>query len=439
LVFEKWPFFILAAGSCVLTFLAQRSEAVVSASLYPVTARIANAVVAYVDYLLKTFWPIALAPIYPMALAVPRAQVAGSTVLLVAVSWLCWRARRSRPHLLVGWLWFLGTLVPVIGLVQVGSQTLADRYTYIPSMGLLLALTIEIRGWVSRRQLRPGPCIFAAGFILTACLCLSARQIGYWTDGQTLFTRTVAITRDNPLAQYNLAIALEKKGAQVDARQHYEEALRLNPALPEAHHNLGDLLSELGKTNEAIFHYRESLRVKEDQPVIHENLGALLVKRGAFDEAMTHYARAAQLDPQDARPNYLMGKALLRQGRTFEALDHFRDALHRDPNDLQTLVYSARVMAADPDPHARNGPESTKLAEHANVLSGDSLPFMLDTLAMAYAEAGRFAEARSTQQRALDRAAASGETEAIEEMRQRLRLYESDQAYRESFAKAQGP
>ena len=438
LLLEKWPFFVLAAASCVSTFLAQQTEAVVPLSLYPATARIGNAVLAYTGYLFKTLYPIALVPIYPMPRSVAWLQVAGSGTILIGISWLCWRVRRTRPHLLVGWFWFLGTLVPVIGLVQVGSQTVADRYTYIPHIGLLLALTVQLHHWVSRWKLRPGLCVLAAGLLVTTCFGLTSRQIRYWKDGQTLFTRNVAVTPNSPLAQFNLGIALEKNGSKAAAQEHYEQALQLNSALPEAHRNLGDLLNELGKTNEAIFHYRQSLRFNEAQPVVHENLGAMLVKLGAFDEAMTHYMRAAQLDPQDVRSHYLMGKALLRQGHSLEALQHFRDALRRDPEDIQTLVYAARVLAADTNAGVRNGTEAVLLAEQANALSGDSLPFMLDTLAIAYAGAARFAEARATQQRAIDRATATGETDALAEMRHRLQLYQTGQPYRESFANSQG-
>jgi len=432
LVWEKAPFFLMAIASSAVTYVAQRQEAVVSVGAYAMKLRLVNAVLGYGGYLSKTFWPVDLAIIYPFPRYLPWGQLAISAIALATISGVCWRLRRTRPHLLVGWLWFVGTLVPVIGLVQVGGSALADRYTYMPHIGLFLAVAMEGAYWMGRWQCSRAAAAVAASLVLGSCLILTAHQLSYWQDGVSLFTHTIEVTSENPLAQLNLGISLEVKGAQEEAQKRYEEALRLNPVLQEAHNALGDLLNELGKTNEAIANYNAELQIHE-QPVTHENLGALLVKLGRIDEAMIHYEAAARLDPGDARAHYLMAKALLRQGRSAEAVPQFREALRREPDDLQTLVYLARVLAADRDPGIRNGHEAISLAERANALSGNSQSFMLDTLAMAYAETGQFTEAEHTLGQALERAASAHETDAESAMQDRLKLYRAGQAYREDF------
>lgn len=432
LVWEKAPFFLLAITCSVVTYLVQREEAVVSTEAYSAGLRLVNAVLGYGGYLSKTVWPANLAIIYPFPRYLPWFQLIISGAVLAVITWFCWRARRARPHLLAGWLWFLGTLVPVIGLVQVGGAVMADRYAYIPHIGLFLAVAMEGHYWFRRWQCPAALPPTVALLVLGGCLLLTTLQLRYWRDAVSLFTHTIEVTTDNPVAQLNLAISLEVKGAQDEAIKKYEEALRLNPELQEAHTALADLLNELGRTNEAIANYSAELRIHE-QPVTHENLGALLVKLGRIDEAITHYEAAARLDPDDARPHYLMAKALLRRGRSAEAVTQFREALRKEPDEVQALVFLARVLAADRDPRIRNGAEALSLADRANTLSGNSQSFMLDTLAMANAETGRFPEAEQTIRQGLERATSAHETEAVSAMQDRLKLYQSGQAYREDF------
>jgi tetratricopeptide (TPR) repeat protein len=456
-VLEKAPFFVFTVAVSLVTLLAQRSDSMASLAAYPLWLRGFYSVLAYGNYLLKTVWPVDLAIVYPLPRELPWLGFALSALALLGLSWWCWWWRRTRPHLLIGWLWFVGTLVPVIGLVQVGCQSMADRYTYLPHLGLFLGLAFEGQYWIKhwraddpkkaamafearpsrrRRQLAAG---ILAAVALLACLTLTEHQVGYWVDGRTLFTHTLAATRDNAFAHLNLGVSLEHAGERDSARREYEEALRLDPGLPEAHANLGDLLNELGQTDAALAQYRESLRL-QGQSRVHENLGALLAKLGQVEPAMAHYAAAAKLDPEDSRPYYLMGKALLRQGQSSQAVGQFQEALRRDGNDLQTLVFLARVLAAAQDPRVRNGAQAVAFAESANTLSGGAQSFVLDTLAMSYAEGGRFAEAVKTQQDALARANEAGEKDAVQALEERLELYRNGKAYRESFTspKAKG-
>jgi Flp pilus assembly protein TadD len=436
LLWEKTPFFAIAIASSVVTLLVQE-EAVVPTETYSVGLRPVTLVLGYGGYLGKTFWPVNLALIYPFPRYLPWFRLISSAIALAVISVVCWRTRRTRPHLLVGWLWFLGTLVPVIGLIQFGGAVMADRYTYVPHIGLFLALACEGRLWVQRWHSPRSVPVIASTMVLAACVVLTSRQLRYWRDGVSLFTHTVEVTTENPVAELNLAISLDVKGASDEALKRYQEALRLNPQLQEAHTALGDLLNELGRTDEAITNYYAELKIHE-QPVTHENLGVLLVKHGRIDEAMEHYESAARLDPRDARPHYLMAKALLRQGRSGDAVAQFREALRLDSNNVQALVYLARVLAADRDARVRNGAEAVSLAERANALSGNSQSFMLDTLAMAYAEAGHFGEAEQTLNQALERATAGHETDALAAIQARLKLYQSRQPYREDFTAQAG-
>jgi Flp pilus assembly protein TadD len=431
LAVEKWPFFLLTVVSCVITIIAQREEAMVDLERQPLSARVANAVVAYASYLAKTVWPSDLAIIYPLDRQIQPGHVALSAITLSVISLFAWRSRSSRPYLLIGWLWFLGMLVPVIGLVQVGRQAAADRYTYLPLIGVFIALALGATEAAARLRLNAAVRASLAAAILLACLGATWRQLAYWQDSRTLFAHAVAVTRENAVARLNLGVALEQAGQTNEALAQYRASLRINPERAQAHNNVANLLAASGNKQEAVTHYREALRLNKKAPLAHLNLGTTLLEMGLFDEAMQHYAAAERLAPDDPRPPYLMGKASLQQKRSAEAVAHFRDALRLAPGDFRTLTWLARVLSSDPDAKARNGVEAVPLAERANELTGASEAFVLDTLAMAYAEAGRFADAVRTAQQAIGIAAKAGANDDVAAVQQRLELYKSGQPYRE--------
>jgi tetratricopeptide (TPR) repeat protein len=438
LLLEKLPFFLLSSISCIVTVLAQRAEAIVALDRLPPGLRLENAIVSYALYLLKTIWPVNLAVVYPLARHLPWIQVAAATVVVGIISFLVWRARGPKPHLFVGWFWFLGTLVPVIGLVQVGGQAMADRYTYIPLIGVFIAVAFECAHWLKRFRVPAWVTVFGSSAILLACSIATARQLRYWRDSETLFAHAVAATKPNAIARINLGIALEERGRRAEALEQYREALNIEPNRAQAHNNLANVLDELGQTNEALAEYRAALRLNPNAPLAHLNLGTLLVKLGQFDEAMGHYAEAARLTPDDPRPHYLTGKACLRRGASAGAVAHFREALRRDANDAQTLTLLARVLASDNNPQVRNGMEAVGLAERANLLTSGEVPVVLDVLAMAYAETGRFDDAQQAVRKAIQIASAAGEKDSFAGMQQRLQLYQSGQPYRDSFTNAPG-
>ena len=439
LLLEKWPFLALSAASCVITFLAQHhGGAVASLATVSIHYRLENVPVAYARYLMKLFWPSTLAIYYPM-FTIPRLAVAGALAVLIFISAAVWFARKRDPYWLVGWLWFLGTLLPVIGLVQVGAAAMADRYAYFPSIGLFLAVTLGVRDGVEWFHWPRTAVAAAAAIVLALCLGLTARQLSYWADDEALFSHAVAVTRDNGVAHLNLGYALDKEGRKDKAMKEYRIAVELEPDVAEPHNNLANLLDDAGHPDEAIAEFQKALRINSRFVAAHNNLGTLLVKLGRFDEALKEYAASAQLTPNDWHPPYLIGQALLKQGRDTEAISYFRQAVKLDSDNPQVLVYLAQVLASDKNPQVRDGNTALAMAARANDLTGGNQPVMIDAMAMAYAEIGQFTNAQETAAYALKLATAYNMTNDVTVVRQRLQLYKNNQPFRQSFLFTNAP
>ena len=345
-------------------------------------------------------------------------------------------ARRRNSYLLVGWLWFLGTLVPVIGLVQVGGQALADRYTYVPLIGFFIAAVYGAADLALRFRVPTAATSAVAGIVLAASLCVTEFQLGFWQNSETLFAHAIAVTGNNAIAHINLGVALEGEDRREDALAEYRKAVEIDPDRFQAHNNLANLMSTMGMRDAALKEYQEALRLNPTAALAHANLGTLLSEMGRFEEAMREYDDAMRLDPEDPRPHYLMGKACLRHGQSADAVKHFRHAMEIAPNDFQNLTWLARVLACDENSAVRNGAEAISLAQRANDLTGGEQPFVLDTLAMAYAEAGRFKDAQDVVQKAVELATAAGAQKTLPDMQRRLQLYQAGQPYRQDFAKS---
>jgi tetratricopeptide (TPR) repeat protein len=435
LVLEKWPFFLLATVSSIVTFLAQRSGGlVITLHQFPLPARLDNTLLSYIQYLWKALWPAGLAVVYPMKSQFPWMSVAGAAVLLLAVSGSVWHVRRQCPYFMAGWFWFLGTLVPVIGLVQTGGQAMADRYTYVPMIGIFIMIAFGIKDLIARFRLRiAAPTAAAASLVLGGCLILTERQLSYWKNSESLFRHAATATKNNDMAYYCLGLALAEQHKWAEAMVAYRLVERLAPDRYEIHRNLGDALAETGKPDAALAEYREAVRLNPQNGPLYDRLGILLTRLGRYEEAMRQYQLALQFDPQKARPYYLMGRALLLSGHDADAVGKFDEALRADPDDLPTLVFLASLLASSENGRIRNGPNAVVFAEKANALAGGDQPMTLEVLAMAYAEAGRFPEAEQIEQRALQLAQTAGlpETNA---MSQRLETYRSGRPYRQSFS-----
>jgi len=443
LALEKWPFFLLAAASCVVTFLVQSQRsgaAVASLELVPLHYRFCNALASYGLYLLKTVWPVRLAVFYPLPEHLTWLLMAAtaSAIVLVIISGVVWRAGRAHAYLPVGWLWFLGTLVPVIGLVQVGSAALADRYTYFPLIGVFIAVTFGLCDLAGRFQFPPKAIATAAALILATCLMLTENQLRYWRDSETLFAHALAVTQNNFVAHANLGVALEQKDKLNEALAEYRAAEQLAPELYHVHNNLGNLLDNWGHPKEALIEYRWAVLLNPGLPSLHNGAGMVLVELKRYDEALRQFEEASRLDPAFPWAHFAIGKMRLKQGRDAEAIDEFRAALRIDPDNFQILAYTARVLAADENPQIRDGRTALVLAVKAKVLTGEAQPYVLAVLGMACAETGDFTNALEVTQRALDLARAA-QMKKLEPLQQQLQLYKNHQPWRESFLATNPP
>jgi len=388
LVIEKLPLIGLAVAASAITFVAQRhGGAVVSAADRTLTFRAANALIAYVTYLVKMVWPSGLAVFYPTPAVLLAWWVAGAALVLSALSVLAFRAARQRPYLLVGWLWYLGTLVPVIGIVQVGDQAMADRYTYLPLVGIFIIVTwgacdLAAR-WPSRR--------IGLGLVgtaaLAACCTLTWRQLHYWRNGSALFQRALAVTADNHVAHLNFGQILFDQGDLRGALGHFTEVVRIRPGFAKARVNLAAALAATGETDAAMAQYAEALRLDPNESMAHLNLGLLLAARGDLDAALAHCAEALRLDPMYAKAHTAMGLALAAREKWPEAIAHYREAIRLDPESA--AVHNSLAIAFE---HSGRAEEAIQqYAEVVRIVPDD--PRGHYNLASALADQGRLDEA----------------------------------------------
>jgi protein O-mannosyl-transferase len=438
LALEKWPFFLLSIISCIVTFLAQRSTAVVSLELVPLGFRLENIPVAYVAYLSKIVWPANLAVIYPLPAdsQLPTLTVALAVTVLIFICAAVWLARKRAPYLSVGWLWFLGTLVPVIGLVQVGGQAYADRYTYLPAIGLFIMAAFGACDLTRRFQL---PKIVVAGttaLILAACLVVTENQLRYWQDSEALFRHALAVTKDNHIAYVNLGVAFELNGKPNEALVEYRAAEQLAPGHYNVHNNIGNRLDNLGRPEEALAEYQKAIFLNPTMAVLHNSAGVVLTELARFNEAMIEFTNAMRLDPAYPMPHVKLGDALLKQGRDAEAIQQFNEAMRLDPLNFAILTRTAHVLASISNPQVRDGKTALALATKANDKTGGGQAIVLNALGMALAETGDFTNAIAITQQALDLADAAHleKLEALQnQLHQELQLYQNHQPWRESF------
>ena len=335
---EKFPLFALVAASAVITTIAQsHGGAVRTFQDFPIALRLTNALVSYVKYLLLTFWPNDLGVYYPYTTSgTPAWQIICAAFLLIGITALCFFQRKIRPYLVVGWLWFLGALVPVIGIVQVGGQTMADRYFYIPSIGLFIVIAFGLADIAETRRLAPSLSAAVASGILLALAILTNAQIHRWSNSFTLFKHTLAVTPPNLIIENNLGSALSRSGLHDEAGAHFEKALQIIPA----HYDslLYDTLLNMGITRfyqnrlpEAIEYCQSALRVRPDASKAHDLLGMALAMQGHGEAALDEMRHAAELAPNDADIQKDLGVTLARLGRIPESIDHFHEALRLNP------------------------------------------------------------------------------------------------------------
>lgn len=330
-VVEKVPLLALAAASAVVTYLVQRAGGAVEAGeVFSWPARLANAVVSYVAYLRQTFWPVGLAVFYPHpGDSLSAATALGALALLTLVTVALVRGWRARPELAVGWLWYLGTLVPVIGLVQVGQQARADRYTYLPLVGLAVVVAWGLCGPLARL----GRYVPAAigGAVLVALAVVAAAQVRVWRDSRALFEHALRVTGENAVARLNLGLALLDDGRMGEAEGHLREAVRLHPGSAEGRGALAEVRARQGRAQDARAEFTAALRLDPGLSRVHNGYGRFLAEQGEPGQAMVHLREAVALDPAYAEPYNNLGAIRLAQGAAAEALEYFRKAVALEP------------------------------------------------------------------------------------------------------------
>jgi tetratricopeptide (TPR) repeat protein len=374
-----------------------------------------------------------LAVFYPHPGHWPAAQVVFAEML---VAGLClgvvWFGRRL-PFAVTGWFWFFGMLVPTIGLVQVGNQSMADRYMYLPLIGLFIMVAWGAGEALARRRWPKTVIGIVAGLVLVACAVRTQEQLRYWRDSESLFRHALAVTKGNYVAHNNLGNALLRKGQVDEAMAHYQKALAIQPDYELTHCNLGSALLQRGQVDEAIAHFQKALAVQPGLAVAHDQLGNALLQKGRVDEAMVHYQKALEGEPDFADAHINLASALLQKGQVREALAHCRAALKIQPDNTEILSDLAWVLATWPEASVRNGTEAMELARKADQLSNGQDPVILRALAAAYAEGGQFAKAVNAARRALKLAESQSNPALADALRSEIKLYQTDSPFRDGF------
>jgi type IV pilus biogenesis/stability protein PilW len=459
LVKEKIPLFLLSVGSCVAT--AMVPEKLSALYQLPIWLRVENALVSYVTYLRQMVFPEGLANPYPNPVNdLPLGKVALALGLLAAISAGVFMCRKKRPFLLMGWLWYLGMLVPVIGIVQISYYAHADRYTYLPEIGLAIAGTWAVAEWCAEWKQRRAVLGGLMAVIIGALMFCAHTQTSYWKDSESFWGRTLAVIPGNSVAHNGLAVALLQKGDVDGAIAHLQKALAIQPDYGEAHNNLGSALFQKGRVDEAILQFQKALAIQPDYTEAHNNLGNALFQKGRVDEAILQFQKALAGSPDFASAHNNLGVALLQKGQVDEAILHFQRALalqlgyadarnnlgaalmsagrmaeavgeywkvlETQPENVEALNRLAWALATGPEASLRDGASSVALAQKAVRLAGGENPLMLRTLAAAYAEAGRYAEAVATARDALQLAVRQKNDALAATLQTELELYQMD-------------
>ena len=459
LVAEKSPLLLLSAGSSFVTLVSQKT-AISSLDKLPLLARLDNALFAVVDYIAQAFWPVRLAVYYPYgASAPPLWQIVLQIVLLLAISTSVFAFREKRSYLVTGWLWFLGMLVPNIGIVQAGSQSHADRFTYLPHIGLYIMVTWAIADLLASWRQRHLIMAITAGLAIIALMWRAQDQTKFWRNSESLWVHALAVTPDNPVAEGSLGSALMSEGKIDEAIVHFKKGLEIWPSDTGARNNLGNALLEKGQLEDAIACYRKALELKPDNAMACYNLGVAYFRKGDFDQASFYYQKALDIHPDYPDAYDQLGNTQLRKGEIDAAIASWERSLNNQPENIATrnnlaIVLAQRghlreavaqwekvldvdpgnvdaqnalawIFAASPEEKIRNGTRAVRFAEGAVRSSAGKSSAILRTLAAAYAESSRFAEAIRTGEQAMQMAESEHQFDLRDHIDTDLQLYRS--------------
>lgn len=440
LLTEKVPLFALVIAIGVITFIIQE-HSLGSLIQLPLSWRVENAIVSYVTYLWQMVWPVGLIVFYPHPENHLRPwQVIGAASLLIGLTITALRFRISKPYLATGWLWYGVMLLPVIGLIEVGLQGHADRYTYLPQIGLYLALTWLISDlWRSFEW--PKQILATSGGITVLLLSLcSWKQTSYWHDSRTLWSHALALTPQSEVAQTNLGIALMDHNQIGEAIEHFQTALDLRSGNNQPHYaltlalihtNLGYAFARLGKVDDAMAQWREALQFQPNYPDAHYDLATILSQQGAVDDAIHEYRETLAARPDDVEAHTSLANALIEKGQLRDAVKEYEMALKIAPHSILPANNLAWILSAGPDQSLRNGLRAVELADLVEQQTQGMEPQFLRTLAAAYAECGRFPEATAAAERALQLAHNRRDTELARDIADDVGHYRDHQPLRD--------
>ncbi|UCF43904.1 MAG: tetratricopeptide repeat protein [Planctomycetota bacterium] len=466
LIAEKLPLFALVGVVGLIAYIVPQSQGALKLTQsLSLSTRFANALVGYIAYIGKIFYPADLVVLYPHPRdTLPAFQPIASLLLLALISAAVFYKTSNRRYLRMGWLWYLGTLLPVIGLVQLGHQAIADRYTYLPSIGIFIIVAWGAAELLTKSRLPKAVPAISAAAILIALSVSTRVQARYWQNSLTLYERAVTVTKNNHIMHYNYANALLRAGRFDDALTNFKQALKINPQYFDARNGIGRALLKQGKTDDAIAYFSEMLRLKPGYYKAHYNIALAMTEKGDYDNAIEHFHKALRVKPdwpdayynmgrafylqgdRDAaakqfiralrlKPDYLTARVKLAQtltemGETPYAVDHYRKALELRPNNIEILTGLAWLLAASEDTKVHAPPAAVKLAQKACELTNYEHIRALDTLAVAYAAAGKLPQAIETAKKALQLAITAGKKDLVREIDKRLRLYSDGQPCR---------
>lgn len=438
LFLEKLLLFGLSIASSIVTFVLQE-HSMGSIPQLPISWRLQNAIVSYVIYLWQMVWPKDLTAFYPHPEdSLSLWQVALAAAVLAAITWFAFVVRRTRPYLFVGWLWYVIMLLPVIGIVEVGLQSHADRYTYLPQIGIYLAITwlvADVTIPYSKQILASTGAIVLVA--LTAC---SWKQTAVWHNSETLWTRALAVTKNNDVALTNFANWFVERGDLDNALSYFQRALATHPNREHQHYNLslavihddiGNVLTRMGRLDDAIDHFREALKFRPDYPDAHYNLGVVLFQKHDFDAAISEWRAVLSVYPDDSATHVGLGNAFIQKGFLHDAVENYRTALKLEPDSVFALNNLAWLLSTGPDYSVRSGPAAVDLALRLNRVSNYTNPSFIRTLAAAYAEAGQYDKAIDTARTAADLAHAQSQHGLAANIEREINLYREHIPFRD--------